>query len=315
MIVAPEEKKKGPGTAFTCLNSLLLIFFLWTTASSGFFRILPRIDSQSAAGALLSMVIILFFIILASYLNSVYTRFAEPFFRKNNPIRITALILLTLITLGCYLTVRTTGIKNDLIYGLATSNLIVIASILGNWMTFPVKRPVEIIPLCFVAGLADIFSVTSGPTKVMATDLVGYYSRGMSGPPPFVDFLLVKIPLPDSGSLAPLFGVSDWVIVVFLGAVSLKFNIKEEIPGLFFKKAAEKSRPQYLSVSAAGLFMAILAARMSGIFLPALPVIIIFFLGYSLARYPVMRGLTKTELRQMFLAAGVMISLFLFFKI
>jgi hypothetical protein len=104
-----------------------------------------------------------------------------------------------------------------------------------------VKRPAEIIPLGVVAALADLFSMLSGPTKHMAEEISTYYVSGMEGIPPFVDSLLIKIPLLGAGTLVPLFGVSDWIIVVFLTAAANKFelNIILDYAGEMQKKVLE----------------------------------------------------------------------------
>ena len=93
-----------------------------------------------------------------------------------------------------------TGIKNNYITGVLTANLIVFAAVFGNWLASPLKRPAELVPLCLVVALSDIFSVFAGPTKQFAGTISQYYEGGMEGIPPLVDFILVKMPLPGQRS-------------------------------------------------------------------------------------------------------------------
>ena len=172
-------------------------------------------------------------------------------------------------------------------------------------MAVVVKRPTEIVPLGVVAALADLFSLFSGPTKHMTKTISAYYESGMAGKTPFVDYLLIKIPLPYADTLVPLFGVSDWIIVVFLTAAANKFDLNDNIIG----KKIQASTLLCFPVASMGLFLAIVAARVSGIFIPALPFVVVLYLFFMTMKYAEMRKLTKTELIPLALFSATMILL------
>ncbi len=208
-----------------------LIYFIWSLVSYGAFLTgtlfngtienSPVIDSSMTTG----------FIFLASFITLNFMHYVENRINGSTSFRLCLIGATVIIFFLCYILVLVSGYKGNILYCISTANLIVFACLIGNWITIPVKRPAEIIPLCAVVALCDIFSVVSGPTKHMVDGLITYYKDGMAGTPPFVDFLLVKIPLPGSDAFSPLFGVSDWIIIVFLIAAARKFKMNDNIIG------------------------------------------------------------------------------------
>ncbi len=202
-----------------------------------------------------------------------------------------------------------TGIKNNYITGVLTANLIVFAAVFGNWLASPLKRPAELVPLCLVVALSDIFSVFAGPTKQFAGTISQYYEGGMEGIPPLVDFILVKMPLPGQKFFMPVFGITDWIVIVLLSAGAVKFNMDDNL--LLTRKARSGRRGQlfFFPVAGLGLILSIVAARELNLYLPALPLIVLVFLGVMTVRYPEIRLLTRAELKPMALVFFLMVSL------
>ena len=57
------------------------------------------------------------------------------------------------------------------------------------------------------------------------------------------------------------------------------------------------------------MLVSILIARVANIFIPALPFVVIVFLGFMMIKYPEMRKLTKAELVPMVVFSGILIAL------
>jgi hypothetical protein len=179
---------------------------------------------------------------------------------------------------------------------LNTANLLVFAGLIGTWMAVYVQRPSELVPLGVVVMLADGFSVQKGPSQGIITTLSAYYEAGMPGPPPAVDFLLMKIVIPGVGHTVPIFGVSDWIIIVFFSAAAAKFGLNDNLVGKGLSEMIVERRPAlYLPISAMGLYVAVLAAGLLNVFLPALPFVVLFFLLHAMVRLPDLRSLNRFE--------------------
>jgi hypothetical protein len=143
---------------------------------------------------------------------------------------------------------------------------------------------------------ADLLSVFAGPSKQMIKGIDVFYRDGRVGTVPWSDFLLVKIAVPGVGHLLPVFGVADVIILAFLIAAAHKFRLDDNFLGRRLGEMGEGRRIfLWFPAAAAGLVFALLAAHGFSLFLPALPVIALFFLGYTLPRHPPMRLLQRTE--------------------
>ena len=160
--------------------------------------------------------------------------------------------------------------------------LMLIATLIGTALARYVQRLWEIIPIGIAMALADFASWMFGPTASFTKQLQQYY-REPIGPPPFIDMVLIKLAVPGSGRLAPIFGLSDWIMVVFFVVVASRFGINDNLIGASGETLArQKKFGRYLPVSAVALLFAISLARISGIFIPALPLIaLIMFLWYA----------------------------------
>ncbi|WP_136806050.1 hypothetical protein [Desulfosediminicola flagellatus] len=236
-------------------------------------------------------VFILMMLLGLSFVSRHYQLRIEPSLKQRLPQRLLVLAVCVLIFGSGYTMVTLLGIQGNLISAIHTANLLFFACVLGSWLTEPLKRPAELIPLCLVMSLIDIFSVFQGPTRELTSNLVGYYGSGQPGPPPLVDYILIKLPLPGQSSLLPVFGVSDWIMIVMLSAAAAKFGMNDNILHRFGKV--------YFPVAAMGLVATILAARELDMYLPALPMIAVCFLAVMSFKFPEVRHLTRNELRPM----------------
>lgn len=191
---------------------------------------------------------------------------------------------------------------------LGTAALLTFAMALGGAMSHVLKRPSELVPLGVVMGLTDVASLSSGPTRSVSTEVAAYYGGGMSGPPPWVDALLVKTAIPGRAILMPLFGVSDWIIVAFLTAVSVRFGLDDGVPSpgrsAFFRKIPP------IPAAAAGLLAALVLARNLGWFLPALPVVALVYLAVVGIRHRAVFHLTPADRRLTLGAAAAVAGVF-----
>jgi len=151
-----------------------------------------------------------------------------------------------------------------------------------------------------------------GPTREIVEVVKAYYQGDMAGPPPAADFLLVKIPAFGLDHLQPLFGVSDWIIIVFLSAAAARFRINDNLVGRGAFEMIEAGRVLfYFPLAGAGLAAALFAAMLLNRFVPALPVIAGMFICFLLIRYPAARQLKRSDWRVLGVFCGVMLALLL----
>jgi len=163
--------------------------------------------------------------------------------------------------------------------------LMLVATLIGAALARYVHRLWEIIPIGIAMALADLASWMFGPTANFTKELQQYYQDPV-GPPPFIDMVLIKFAVPGSRNLMPVFGLSDWIMVVFFIIVATRFGINDNLIGASGKSLAlQKKFGRYLPVSVVALFVALSLAQISGIFIPALPLIaLIMFLWYAIHR-------------------------------
>jgi hypothetical protein len=162
--------------------------------------------------------------------------------------------------------------------------LLFVATITGAALARYVKRPWEIVPICFVMTLADFLSWLKGPTAVFSDQIRDYYSHPV-GPPPVVDVLLVKLAAPGIFQLSPVFGVSDWIMVVFFAVVAHRHSVNDN---LFVFRGEDLARKgllgAYLPVPVVALIIALVMAYVTKLFVPALPVVALVMLSWYLMR-------------------------------
>ncbi len=318
-MVNSAEKHMEPDSLRKIFQTLGSMYLIWIGISLFVFHTGQLLPLDKETQHLFSPFSVLFFLSLASMLTALFMTDAEPLLRNHHRLRKALLLLCTAIGAGLFAFVRVSGIIHPLIYIAGTANLLVFASLLGSWIVAPLKRPAELLPLCLVMSFVDIFSVAGGPTKEIAETLEKYYRSGMKGPAPAGDFILIKIPTPGLEKLVPLFGLADWIIIVFLAAYAAKFSISDNITGHSLHHMVKNRRLSfYLPVPVLGLIAGIFLARFLGIFLPALPVIVLFFLGYIMIKHPEVRNLTNSDWKLMLITLAVMTGLlavrFLFFQ-
>ena len=156
--------------------------------------------------------------------------------------------------------------------------LLLVATFIGAALARYLNRLWEIVPVCIVMTLADFASWFKGPTSVFVNQIEHYY-RTLEGPPPLIDMVLVKLAFPGSASLSPVFGLSDWVMVVFFALVARQHGVNDNLIGGNGESVARRGRiGAYLPVPVVALFLASLLAQATGLFIPALPVIALVML-------------------------------------
>jgi hypothetical protein len=143
----------------------------------------------------------------------------------------------------------------------------------------------ELVPICMAMTLADFFSWYVGPTAIFSRQIQEYYLTP-EGSPPLIDMVLIKLAVPGSIGLAPVFGISDWIMVVFFVIVARRYGINDNLLGTPGETLARQGRLGcYLPVSLAAMFLATLLAQTTGLFIPALPLIALTMLLFYAGRY------------------------------
>jgi hypothetical protein len=303
-----------------CRISLVIaaIYFFWIAVSLILFVAASLLPDQDFFAAAIIGAAVFFHICLASLATAFFLVHAMEPLRARHRLRSVFIGFCLALTGIIYFRFRQMDPGTPeliwLLKILNTANLVVFASLLGSWITAPLKRPAELVPVCVVMVLADMFSVFRGPSREIIESLTVYYETGMVGPPPLADFLLVKITVPGFNHLMPVFGVSDWIIVAFFSAAAVKFGFRDSIVGRNITEMLSKGRPGfYLPISAMGLFIAVQAAHLMNVFLPALPLVVFCFMLFTLIRHPEARRLKRSDWLASGGAAAIMFCLMLIY--
>ncbi|PLX92141.1 MAG: hypothetical protein C0621_10335 [Desulfuromonas sp.] len=175
-----------------------------------------------------------------------------------------------LLLTGLYLLfqlVRTSALLP--LMALQSGALLFCGALVGATLARYTRRLRDLVPVAAVIAATDLLSWLAGPTAGMIPIIDSYY-RAPSGPPPLIDLLLVKFALPSPLGLAPLFGISDWIMVVFFAVVAKRHGLDDN---LFPRRT-----PLYLPLPVFALTAALFAAQTSGLFLPALPIVALIVL-------------------------------------
>ena len=181
------------------------------------------------------------------------------------------------------------GIGQQLLTALKSGALLLIATITAGALARYVHRLWEIVPICIVMTLADFASWLYGPTAAF-TEQIEQYRLAPEGPPPLVDMILIKLAFPGSIGLAPLFGISDWIMVVFFVIVARRHAINDNLIGASGESLARQGKiGRYLPISVLALYVATILAQVTGLFIPALPLIALIMLLWYTARYLLLR--------------------------
>ena len=288
-------------TVLSAAVPVLAMYLLWLAAVA----VVLFMGSFRFSGFILPLVVpfaVALFLGVAAFATEIFLVYADDGLVEIPAIRAFLFLWTGAVAFGVYsLTVNwgfKTGFKGQAVAALGTVNLLVFACLCATWMAAALKKPSELVPVCAVVALADLFSVLAGPTRELAKDIAAYYEKGMEGPPPFSDFILIKIPVPGLDAPMPLFGVSDWIILAFLCSAMVRFGLSDSLAGPGISGIKRKKRlALYAPVAVLGLGFAVLAAQVSGMFLPALPIMVGFFLVHSLWANEAVRRLDAREWR------------------
>lgn len=191
----------------------------------------------------------------------------------------------------------------------STANLLFCASLLGSCLSCAIKRPGELVPVCLTAAVADVASVLKGPTKSMVEDITAYYDKGLEGVPPLVDFILIKATIPGYDIPLPLFGVTDWILIVLLSSSLLRMQMNDNL----LDNRYSRNTLIYLPVSVVALYVCLVFAQISQKFIPAMLFIVLFFLFYLIVQLKVYKKLQKVDyVYSLVFPALVVASIYLF---
>lgn len=167
--------------------------------------------------------------------------------------------------------------------------LLLVATCIGAALARYVKRLWEIVPIGIAMTMADFASWLFGPTATFSQQIEQYYLDPV-GPAPLIDMVLIKLVFPGSTGLAPVFGISDWIIVVFFALVARRHGVNDNLLGVAGNTLARQGRIGcYLPVSVVALFVATVLAQVTGLFIPALPLIALIMLLWYVVRYLLLR--------------------------
>lgn len=175
------------------------------------------------------------------------------------------------LTAGSWLAIRVGMPFQTLWEGMTTCGQLLMVVVAAGYLPRFLKAPAELLPLVSVMVCADAVSYLAGPTRHVAENVAEYYIAGRSGLYPVSELLLMKFPHPGSAELFPFFGVADWFMVIFLGSASRVFDLEDRVAGV--------------PLAVVGLFMAVAAARATGFFIPALPVLALFYISGMVLRH------------------------------
>lgn len=168
--------------------------------------------------------------------------------------------------------------------------LLLVATLIGAALARYVQRLWEVVPIGIAMTLADFSSWLYGPTAAFTRQIEEYYLAPV-GPPPLIDMVLIKLVFPGSIGLAPVFGISDWIIVVFFAIVARRHGVNDNLLGASGETLARQGRiGLYLPVSVVALFVATVLAQLTGLFIPALPLIALIMLLWYTLRYLLLRS-------------------------
>ena len=272
------------------------IYCVWIIAFASLLQLGSILPDNGLLSRFTIPLSVLFLIVSASLTTAFFMVYEERSMEEAPKIRYFLLLFTVILGAGLFFFVRKTGRTDNIIFIIGTVNLVVFASILGTWIVAPLKRPAELVPVCLVMSLTDLYSVLGGPTKEMVEEVKTYYTGGMEGQTPAVDFLIVKTAVPNLENLLPVFGVSDWIVVAFLSAGAVKFGMNDNLFGRGLGRMMRERRlSAYFPIASLGLTVAVFSAQFTGVPLPALPIIVLFFLSYVLVRYPRVRMLKTTD--------------------
>lgn len=200
------------------------------------------------------------------------------------------------LALGIWLgnQVSISGVWQPLLEALKSGLLLLIAILAGAVLARYVERLWEIVPICLVMASADVASCLYGPTATFSRQIKEHYLAPGS-PAPFVDMILIKVAAPGSSNLIPVLGISDWIMTVFFAIVAVRKGINDNLLLIPGEELARKGWiGLYLPISIVGIITALAFAQLTGLFLPALPVLALMMLIWYAVRALVWRLCDKS---------------------
>ena len=281
--------------SLTAVGNICLFYGAWVLTCIAVLQVGLLVPAALAGSV--SYVFILAMLLGMAYLSRRYRVGVEPSIQLSTGRRLLFLGCCVLLFGISYSAVAVWGMRSNVIASLHVANLLFFACVLGHWLAVPLKRPAELIPVCLVMSLVDLYSVFKGPSKQLTNTLAAHYSSGQSGPPPVVDFILIKLPQPGVETLMPAFGVVDWVVIVMLSAAAAKFGIQDNV--------LNRLKGLYFPLAGVGLIVTVVVARELGMYLPVLPAIALCFLGGAAWKSSEVLNLTRNEVPALVFVAAL----------
>jgi hypothetical protein len=274
-----------PKNSSSSTSTLATIGIVWIIPSISLYLLSYTNLRGLFSSPTLSYLVIVFFIFLLSSTMAIFLRFERDYLYKNNHIRRNLIVILILFRLLLFQIEKIDSFVGILAGIAGTTTLILLACLLGSYLSQAIKRLPELIPVCSVAFTVDLYSVLQGPSKEIALQIGDFYSAGAEGAAPYVDIILMKITNPAVDYLIPIFGVSDWIFVVFLTSTLLQFKVADSVAGKDITHILNtQCVPLYFPLASIALLASILIANLSNIFVPALPVMIVVVLPWLIIR-------------------------------
>lgn len=303
-----------PKNNISSISTFVAIGIIWIIPSILLYLLSYTNLSGLFSSPTLSYLVIVFFIFLLSSTMAIFLRYERDYLYKNNHIRRNLIVILILFRLLLFQIEKIDSFVGILAGIAGTTTLILFACLLGSYLSQAIKRLPELIPVCSVAFTVDLYSVLQGPSKEMALQIGEFYSAGAKGSAPYVDIILMKISNPAVDYLTPIFGVSDWIFVVFLTSTLLQFNISDSVAGKDITKVIHtQSLPLYFPLVSIALLTSIFIANISNIFVPALPVMILIVLPWLITKNLNLFKMTASDY-YLSLIAPILATIFHFFS-
>lgn len=274
-----------PKNNTSLISTLTSISIIWMVPSILFYLLSYTNISGIFSSHTFFFLVIVFFIFLLSNTMAIFLRYDRNYLCTNNNIRRNLLIFLVIFRMLLFQIEHTDSFVGILAGIAGTTTLIIFASLLGSYLSQAIKRLPELIPVCSVAFTVDLYSVLKGPSKEIALQIGEFYSSGAQGTAPYVDIILIKTPHLTLKYLTPIFGVSDWIFIVFFTATLLKFRVSDSVVGSDITTRVGSGRYRfYFPLISIALLTSIFIAYILNIFVPALPIIIMIVLPWIIIR-------------------------------
>ena len=259
-------------------NTLIRFYLLWTIFNVLIYSFpIPHAFTVRYPSSLI-VVLVGVYLVVASSLA--YTVINSVFSCQRYEV-IGGLLLVVLLMLLTVIYSQVIGTMGVIGTAVSTANLLVGATIIGSLLSTAIKRIGELVPVSITAAVADTISVALGPTKSFAAEITAYYQGGREGPTPLVDFIIIKAGVPGIDTPIPLFGVA----LIRLGKTDNLLSIHKSI-----------GRYIFVPVSVVALYTGIITAQLTGMFIPAMVFITLFFLVFLILQYKVHRNLKRVDI-------------------